>query len=285
MIINIVLVMNVLLLPLYRRADEVQERENEKQKALKKGVDHIKKSFKGDEQYLILSTYYRQNDYKSIYALRSSISLMLQIPFFIAAYDFLSNEYTVLSSAFGPISSLGNPDGLICGVNVLTIAMTTINILSSIIYTKGQPFRSRIQLYVMALAFLFFLYNRPSGLVFYWTLNNLFSLVKNVFAKLKNARQIINLLMALSGCMGLVFVLFIHPMSSLIIQSTAIIVMIAIILPFVFDKFFKNRINSEKWNYHEDNIWSILINKYAQSMRCVNKLIYNNVQNIVLYFQ
>jgi glycosyltransferase involved in cell wall biosynthesis len=39
-------------------------------------------------------------------------------------------------------------------------------------------------------------------------------------------------------------------------------------------QFFKNRINSEKWNYHEDNIWSILINKYAQSMRCVNKLIY-----------
>ena len=39
-------------------------------------------------------------------------------------------------------------------------------------------------------------------------------------------------------------------------------------------QFFNHRINSEKWNYHEDNIWSILINKYAQSMRCVNKLIY-----------
>ena len=37
--------------------------------------------------------------------------------------------------------------------------------------------------------------------------------------------------------------------------------------------FFQNRINGEKWNYHEDNIWSILINKYAQSMRCVNKII------------
>ena len=37
---------------------------------------------------------------------------------------------------------------------------------------------------------------------------------------------------------------------------------------------FKNKIHSEKWNYHEDNIWSILINKYAQSMRCVDKIIY-----------
>ena len=36
----------------------------------------------------------------------------------------------------------------------------------------------------MALAFLIFLYDRPSGLVFYWTLNNLFSLIKNVFYKI-----------------------------------------------------------------------------------------------------
>ena len=37
---------------------------------------------------------------------------------------------------------------------------------------------------------------------------------------------------------------------------------------------FKKEIYNKKWNYHEDNIWSILINKHAKSMRCVNKLIY-----------
>ena len=37
---------------------------------------------------------------------------------------------------------------------------------------------------------------------------------------------------------------------------------------------FKEKIYGEKWNYHEDNIWSILVNKYAKSMRCINKLIY-----------
>jgi len=44
--------------------------------------------------------------------------------------------------------------------------------------------------------------------------------------------------------------------------------------------FFQNRIYGEKWNYHEDNIWSILINKYAQSMRCVNKIIYLYYLNV-----
>ena len=43
---------------------------------------------------------------------------------------------------------------------------------------------------------------------------------------------------------------------------------------------FKQKIYNEKWNYHEDNIWSILVNKYAQKMICINKLIYiYNQQN------
>ena len=39
-------------------------------------------------------------------------------------------------------------------------------------------------------------------------------------------------------------------------------------------EFFRPKIYGEKWNYHEDNIWSILVNKYAKTMICVNKLIY-----------
>ena len=37
---------------------------------------------------------------------------------------------------------------------------------------------------------------------------------------------------------------------------------------------FKQKIYEEKWNYHEDNIWSILVHKYAKTMKCINKLIY-----------
>ena len=39
-------------------------------------------------------------------------------------------------------------------------------------------------------------------------------------------------------------------------------------------KFFKKKIYEEKWNFHEDNIWSILIHKYAKSKVCINKIIY-----------
>ena len=38
--------------------------------------------------------------------------------------------------------------------------------------------------------------------------------------------------------------------------------------------FFKDKIYSHKWNYHEDNIWSILVHKYANSLSCIKKIIY-----------
>ena len=39
-------------------------------------------------------------------------------------------------------------------------------------------------------------------------------------------------------------------------------------------KLFKKRIYGKKWNYAEDEIWSSLVNKYANSMICVNKIIF-----------
>ena len=47
---------------------------------------------------------------------------------------------------------------------------------------------------------------------------------------------------------------------------------------------FKDKIYKEKWNYHEDNIWSILVNKFANNKICVKKLIYiyNNLNDSLM---
>jgi len=37
---------------------------------------------------------------------------------------------------------------------------------------------------------------------------------------------------------------------------------------------FKKEIYNWKWNYYEDDIWNILVNKYANSKLCVNRVIY-----------
>ena len=41
---------------------------------------------------------------------------------------------------------------------------------------------------------------------------------------------------------------------------------------------FKDKIYGDKWNYHEDNIWSILVHKIANSLRCLKKIIYIYIQ-------
>lgn len=208
-IIVLSLVMNILVLPLYKRADIMQEQSRDIEAKLQKGVSHIKKTFSGDEKMMILQAYYRQNNYKPTDALHGSVSLLLEIPFFMAAYQFLSHLDILDGVSLGPIKDLGAPDGLLViggfAINILPFIMTLINFISSYLFLKGYPLKTKIQLYAMALFFLVFLYTSPSCLVFYWTLNNLFSLVKTIFYKLKNPRKIINIITTVVGIGFIVF--------------------------------------------------------------------------------
>ena len=202
------LVMNLLLLPLYRRTDAIQEQEREREKRMEHFVSHIKKTFRGDERFMMLQTYYRQNNYKPAYALKGLLPLVLEIPFFIAAYHFLSHLEMLQGASFLGIADLSRPDALLSlggrRINCLPVLMTLINFASSAIYTKGQKLKDKAQLYAMALVFLVLLYNSPSGLVIYWTLNNLFSLVKNAFVRMRRGRQI--LLAGVSALGGILLV-------------------------------------------------------------------------------
>ncbi len=217
-IIFLSLAVNVLVFPLYRRADEMQHEERNLDKKLQPRVDQIKNTFTGDERFMILQAYYRQNNYKPINALKGSLSLLLEIPFFIAAYNFLSGLQLLKGTHFGPIPDLGAPDALISFqgivINALPVLMTIINIISASIYMKGFPLRDKIQTYGMAVIFLFFLYNSPSGLVFYWTLNNVFSLIKNILYKLPDPKNVLTLSAAIVGIVGILLVGFFQPFDS-----------------------------------------------------------------------
>ncbi len=231
-IIVLSLFMNFLVLPLYMRADAIQEEEHDLEKKLQKGVDHIKRTFTGDERMLLLQTYYRQNHYRPVYVLRSAVSLLLQIPFFIAAYRFLSELSLLNGVSFGPVTDLSRQDGLLqiagVSINVLPVIMTVVNLVSCAVFTKGSPLKAKIQLYAMALFFLIFLYRSPSGLVFYWTLNNVFSLTKNVLYKLKDPKKILNIACLSTGVMAAVCIFLMR--SSLTMRKAAFFAGIAVLL-------------------------------------------------------
>ena len=240
-IIVLSLIMNFLVLPLYRRADAMQEEARDIDLKLSKGVKHIKKTFSGDERMMILQAYYRQNNYKPTDALNGSVSLLLEIPFFMAAYQFLAHLNVLHGVSLGPIKDLGVEDGLIVlgglTINLLPILMTTINVISSTIYLKGFPLKTKIQLYAMSLFFLIFLYKSPAGLVFYWTLNNLFSLVKTIFYKLKNPRKVLGILFSIIGAVIGIYGLFVYENPSVRRELFVIALGIVLQIPLVLYKF------------------------------------------------
>ena len=196
---------NILALPLYNIAEAIQEKERKINRKMEPRVKRIKKGFRGDEQFMILSEYYRQNNYHPLYALRGSLSILIEIPFFIAAYNYLSSSEILKESSFWIFSNLGEADkmfsltlgSIVIPINILPILMTAINFVSGYIYTKNATTRDKVQLYALGLVFLVLLYNSPSGLVIYWILNNLFSLIKNVVLKTKHPGRFLHAFISL----------------------------------------------------------------------------------------
>ncbi len=213
-ICGVSIAINILALPLYNIAESIQEKERQINKKLEPRVKRIKKGFKGDEQFMMLSEYYRQNGYHPLYALRGSLSILIEIPFFIAAYSYLSSSSILKKSSFWMFSNLGEPDmlfsitlgSLTIPVNILPIIMTVINFVSGYIYTRNATKRDKIQLYAMGLFFLVLLYNSPSGLVIYWICNNIFSLVKTIVLKTNHPGRILHSFISL-GLLGAIYML------------------------------------------------------------------------------
>ncbi|MBO7123326.1 MAG: YidC/Oxa1 family membrane protein insertase [Treponema sp.] len=212
--IGVSVTVTLLCLPLYIVAEAWQDIERKKQKQMEGGIARIKKTFKGDEQYMLLTTFYRQNRYHPLMALRSSFGLLIQIPFFMAAYAYLSNLELLQNCGFLFISDMGKADETFWlgsfPVNILPIAMTLINIAGSAVYTRGFKLKEKVPIYAMALIFLAILYNSPAGLVLYWTMNNVLSLIKNIFYKIKNPMKALYIILCALVAGGLLYLAFVH---------------------------------------------------------------------------
>ena len=183
-IIVMSLIVNFVILPIYMKAEAWQEEERAIRKTFEAKEAMIKRAYKGQERFAMITTMHRQAGYSPLLTLRSSIGFFLQIPFFFAAYHFLSHFEPLQGISFLGLTDLSKPDELFkigdFAINFMPILMTVINIASALIYTKNLSKRDKYQLYGMAALFLVLLYNAASGLVLYWTFNNIFSLAKNI---------------------------------------------------------------------------------------------------------
>ncbi|MCR5251234.1 MAG: membrane protein insertase YidC [Lachnospiraceae bacterium] len=180
------ILLNILLLPLYASAERLSSREQEKQKKTERYRKMIDRGFRGDERLMMQNYYYKLAGYHPLSSLKTLLPLMLQVPFFIAAYVFFSNLHILEDASFLCFHGLTAPDGLLSvagqKINILPILMTVINIVAGALYTRGTQLWQKVQVYLLAVVFLILLYASPSGLVIYWTINNLFSLGRNLIA-------------------------------------------------------------------------------------------------------
>lgn len=174
-------VFNLLLMPAYHWAEKVQARERAIQQRMRSKIDEFRAVFKGQELHMMLRQLYQLHGYHPAYALRALAPLAIQIPFFIAAFGLLSDYAPFNGASFLFIDDLARPDGLLAGANLLPLVMTAVNLLALELYARQLTSGQWAQGVGVALIFLVLLYASPSGLVLYWTFNNVLSLAKSAW--------------------------------------------------------------------------------------------------------
>jgi len=171
-------VTNLVLMPVYHQMELHSRKTNAVKAAVAREVARLKLHFRGRERYFYIRTVYRQHGYRPLAVVLGSADLFVQILVFATVFRFLSGLAELQGVSFGPIPDLSEPDRLLWGANLLPLLMTGINALSVLTYVDNQT--KRVQGWALAVLFLVLLYASPSGLVLYWTTNNLFSLIRNV---------------------------------------------------------------------------------------------------------
>ena len=181
------IVLNLVLSPLYREMEVRSRAQREKAARMMGDIVRMKTNFKGRERYFYIRAVHRQYGYHPIQAVFASSELFVQIFTFATVYYFLSHLDALHGAAFGRIADLGKPDGLLRGINLLPLLMTAINAISVLYYVKERG--KRMQAIVLAFLFLFLLYGSPAGLVLYWTMNNFWSLLRNMLARVRERNK------------------------------------------------------------------------------------------------
>lgn len=174
-------VLNLLLMPLYRQMEQRSAATRELRQRVASEVARMKRHFRGRERYFYIRAVYRNYKYHPISELLGSADLLVQIVVFFTVFHYLSGLEAVVGQSFGPIADLSRPDGLLWGVHLLPLLMTAINAASTYYYVDDR--NKRLQAWALAIVFLVLLYRSPAALVLYWTTNNLFSLIRNILAR------------------------------------------------------------------------------------------------------
>jgi YidC/Oxa1 family membrane protein insertase len=190
----------ILMRPLSKIADRLQDQVHEIDARLAPTLTAIKKQHKGAEQSEKIIAMYKEEGVHPLYSLKSLVGVFVVIPVFIGAFDMLAENIHLSGESFLWIADLSHPDAFLQlpfslpffggYLNLLPFIMTGFSFIASKMHSHpamdeiARRKHSR-NLVLMSLGFLVLFYTFPAGMVLYWTTNNLISVIKTLWKKRK----------------------------------------------------------------------------------------------------
>lgn len=166
------LVMCALSAPLYAVTGIAADEERRRWRSMAQWVGRIKGSSMGEDRSALLATYYRQRGYRTVTAFVPSLSLILQLPLFFAAREYLPTLTLLEGASFAGIADLGAPDGLFvmrgAVVNALPLVTFALACAYGAMHMRGLPWGGKLEAVLFAVAYAALLYQEPVGLSLFW---------------------------------------------------------------------------------------------------------------------
>jgi YidC/Oxa1 family membrane protein insertase len=190
-IILLTLVARSVLLPLTLRQSRQAKRMAVVMPVIKPRLEEIKKRYKDDmrKQQEETMKVYAEAGINPLATMAGCLPLFLQMPIFIALYTVLGRAIELRGQPFfGWIVDLAHPDvvwGALKIPFIFPLGLTILPILMavSMYFLNRQTIKDPQQqamVYVMPLMMLVFSGSMPSGLVLYWTVSNVYSLLQTM---------------------------------------------------------------------------------------------------------
>jgi YidC/Oxa1 family membrane protein insertase len=127
------------------------------------------------------------------------LPMLIQLPVFIAMYSAFSDSYDLWKSPFIPgwIPDLSQPDQVFSlpktlpyiggfAIHLLPLVMTLTQFFQTRLTPSSGDENQRKIMLLMPFMMLFLFYAMPSGVVLYWTVQNLLSIAQQVYTNRKN---------------------------------------------------------------------------------------------------
>ncbi|MDR1567035.1 MAG: membrane protein insertase YidC [Treponema sp.] len=191
-IILLTLLVKILTFPLTRKGSESTLR----MQTLSPKIKEIQEKYKDNPQKMNaeMAEFYKKEGYNP---LSGCLPMLIQIPIFFAMYNLFNSHFDLRGAMFIPgwIPDLSLPESVyhFSNFSLPVLGWTDLRLLpfvyvgSQLLYGKvtqtpdqqGNA-QMKIMLYAMPIVFFFILYDVPSGLLLYWIMSNILTMVQQV---------------------------------------------------------------------------------------------------------